>query len=154
LVVDADAVLPMSIPFQALETVSRQCRKRSEVHSRIEDVQLAKRLALDCFEPARSFPVKKAFGVRATERLDHIPSLYLFPFHVNQYAHHPQEAKMRDSLWPEFTRNVIDMTPLQILREIDHKPSTHRRKYEFGYYRKGRPSSLATTVLTHVCLSA
>ena len=76
----------MSIPFQALETVSRQCRKRSEVHSRIEDVQLAKRLALDCFEPARSFPVKKAFGVRATERLDHIPSLYLFSFHVNQYS--------------------------------------------------------------------
>jgi len=84
LIVDADAVLPLSIPFQALAAASRQCRKRSDIHSGIEDVQFAKRRALDCFKPARTFPAKKALGIRAAEGPDHCPKVYCFPFHVNQ----------------------------------------------------------------------
>ena len=76
LIVDADAVLPPPIPFQAFEAVSRQRRKRSDIYNGIENIQFAKRRALDCLEPAHSFPVKEALGIRAAERLDHISMLY------------------------------------------------------------------------------
>jgi hypothetical protein len=87
LIVDTNAVLPVSIPFQALEAVSWQRRQRSDLRSGIEDVQVSKRRALDCFEPACTFPAKQALGIRAAEWPDHCTMLYCFPFHVNQHEH-------------------------------------------------------------------
>jgi hypothetical protein len=58
LIVDADAVLSLPIPFQTFQTVSRQCRERSEIGCGIKDIQFAKRRALEGLEPAHSFPAK------------------------------------------------------------------------------------------------
>jgi hypothetical protein len=76
LIIDANAVLPLSIPFQALEAISRQCRKRSDISCGIENVQFAKRRALDRLESANRLPLKKALGIRAAEGPYHNLMLY------------------------------------------------------------------------------
>jgi hypothetical protein len=84
LIVDTNAVLSLSIPFQALEAVSWQRGQRSDLRSGIEDVQFAKRRAFDCLEPACTLPVREALGIRAAEGPDHHTKTYCFPFHVEQ----------------------------------------------------------------------
>jgi hypothetical protein len=85
-IVDADAVLLPPIPFQALKAVPRQGRERSEIHSGIKNIQLAKRRALDGLEPSHSFPAKETLGIRAAEGTNHIPKLYCCPLNVKQYG--------------------------------------------------------------------
>jgi hypothetical protein len=96
LIVDTNAVLPLSIPFQALEAVSWERGQRSDLRSGIEDVQFAKRRAFDCFEPACTLPVKEALGIRAAEGPDHQTRIYCFPFHVKQQGDGtgPQRTKL------------------------------------------------------------
>jgi hypothetical protein len=71
LVVDADTVLALAISFQALQPVSRQHRKRSDIRRRVEHVQFPKRLALNGLEPAYGFPAEEALGIGAAKRPDH-----------------------------------------------------------------------------------
>jgi hypothetical protein len=85
LIVDSDAVLPLPIPFQAFQAVSRQCRERSDIRCGIEDIQFAKSRTLDRLESANVFPVKKTLGIRAAEGPDHNLKVYCFSCHVKQY---------------------------------------------------------------------
>ena len=86
LIVDAEAVLPLPVPFQALQAVSRQRRQRSDIRCGVEDVQFAKRRALDRLESTNRLPLKEALGIRAAEGPDHNPRIYWFPLHVKQYT--------------------------------------------------------------------
>ena len=82
--VDANAVLPLPVPLQALQPVSRQIPERLQVGRGIQDVQFSQGGSLDRLEPAHRFPAEEALGVRAAERLDHTLMLYCFPLHVNR----------------------------------------------------------------------
>lgn len=86
LIIDADAVLPLPVPLQALQPVPRQIRERLQIGRGIHDVQFSQGGSLDRLEPAHRFPAEEAPGVRAAERLDHTLMLYCFSFHVNQYT--------------------------------------------------------------------
>jgi hypothetical protein len=57
LVIDADAVLALPIAFQALQSVSRQRRERSDIRRRVKYVELAKSLAFNRLESACAFPM-------------------------------------------------------------------------------------------------
>jgi hypothetical protein len=71
LVVDADAVLALAIALQALQSVSGQRRKRSQVRRRVEHIQFSKRLTFHGPEAPHGFPAEKALGVGASEEPDH-----------------------------------------------------------------------------------
>jgi len=71
LVVNTDAVLALSIAFQSLQSVSGQCRERSEIRRCVEHVQFPKGLALDGLEPANGFSTEEALGISASEGPDH-----------------------------------------------------------------------------------
>jgi hypothetical protein len=100
LIVDADAVLPVSISFQTLNAVRGQSRKSSEIHCGIEYVQFAKGRALDRLEAANTVPAEKALGIRAAEGSDHLSRLYWFPFHVNQYNNSAYASAQNESQPP------------------------------------------------------
>ncbi len=86
LVIDAHAVLALAITFQALQSVSRQRRERSEIGRRVEHVQFSKSLALNGLEAAYGFPVEEALGLGAAKRPDHRMMVYCFPVNVKQYG--------------------------------------------------------------------
>src|SRR5260370_33718444 len=71
LVVDADAVLALAVALQALQSVSGQRRKRSQVRRRVEHIQLSKRLTCHGPEPPPGLPAAKAVGVGASAGPDH-----------------------------------------------------------------------------------
>jgi hypothetical protein len=72
LVVDASAVLTLSITFEALQAISWQRRERSEIRRGVEHSEFTKGLALDGLEPANSFSMEEALGISASEGPDHI----------------------------------------------------------------------------------
>jgi len=71
LIVDTDAALAFAIPFQSLQPISWESRKRPDIRRCIEHVQLAKSRALYTLEPAHRVSAEKALGVGATEGPDH-----------------------------------------------------------------------------------
>jgi hypothetical protein len=86
LIVDADAVLSLAIASKALQSISRQGRKRSQVRRGVKHVQFSKRLPFKSLESPHPFPVEKALGIAAPEGANHSPSVYCFPVNVNQYT--------------------------------------------------------------------
>ena len=93
LVVDADAVLALAIPFKLLQPVTRQGGQRAEIGRGIEHSELALGGALDGFETPDGLAVKKPLGFGAAERPDHRGRVYRYPLNVNRYGAGPQGLK-------------------------------------------------------------
>jgi hypothetical protein len=71
LVIDADAVLTLSIAFKAFQAISWQRRERSEIRRGVEHIEFAKGQALNGLEPTHGFPAEQALGVSASEGPNH-----------------------------------------------------------------------------------
>jgi hypothetical protein len=72
LVIDADAMLALSITFQALQSVSGQCQERPQIRRGVKHIQFPKGLPLNGLEPANGFSMEEALGISASEGPDHI----------------------------------------------------------------------------------
>jgi hypothetical protein len=86
LVIDANAVLTLSITLRGLQSISRQGRERANVGSGVEHIQFPKGLAFDGLKPANGFPLEEAPGVGATEGPYHCFRVYCCPVNVKQYS--------------------------------------------------------------------
>jgi hypothetical protein len=71
LVIDTDTVLALSVAFQSLQSVPRQCCESPEIRRSIEHVQFPESLALNGLETSDGFPAEQALSVSAPERPDH-----------------------------------------------------------------------------------
>src|SRR5262249_14166634 len=71
LVIDANAVLSLTVAFQFLQSIPWQGRKCSQVRRSVEYVQLPKRLPLNRLEPAHRLTAEEALGMGTAEGPDH-----------------------------------------------------------------------------------
>ena len=71
LIVDANAVLSLSISVQRLQTVTRRSSQISQLGCTIELSQFATSDAFYCPKAPAGYPLMQSAGLGTTERLDH-----------------------------------------------------------------------------------
>lgn len=72
LVIDPNAVLPLTISTQRFEPVARRGGQIAQFRRRVELSQLPQSGPFDGLEAPRGKPLKQPFSFLATERLDHL----------------------------------------------------------------------------------
>jgi hypothetical protein len=75
LVVDADTVLPRSVTFKSMESVTRRYFQIHQTFGRVQHQELSSGWLSNVHEPANIFIVKKPIRVGALERLYHTQRL-------------------------------------------------------------------------------
>ena len=71
LIVDANAVLPLALPFQGLQTVSRRGSEIAQFHGAVQLPQFPAGYLLEGGEPQDALAVVKLLGVAAARGPDH-----------------------------------------------------------------------------------
>lgn len=86
LIVDADTMLALPISLESFKSIRWGRLQVAKVARRMQHVQLAKRLFLDCSKLSRRFPAPKSFDRTVPERRDHAGSLSRPVLYGNRYT--------------------------------------------------------------------
>jgi len=85
LIVDAHAVLPLSLSAQNLQPISGRCSKVSQLRRAIQLPQFSTRDLSDRLETPAWYPMVKSLSLCATERPNHERMVFRYTLNVNRY---------------------------------------------------------------------